>query len=84
MLLIPLKLGGCDIDDVIAVAGTTVILRPDVVLKNGTAASFQTRQRPQLVFNEDGSPSYLFTSGSFEGNNPDLSMLSHTFAHKFN
>eukprot|EP00729_Bicosta_minor_P009446 gene9446-31613_t len=57
---------------------------PDVVLKNGTAASFQTRQRPQLVFNQDGSPSYLFTSGSFEGNNPDLNMLSHTFAHKFN
>ena len=29
------------------------------------------RQRPQLVFDADGStPLYLFTSGSFDGNNP--------------
>jgi len=42
----------------------------NVTLTNGSAARFQTRQRPQLVFHEDGSPSYLFTSGSFEGNNP--------------
>jgi len=56
---------------------------PNVTLTNGSAASFQTRQRPQLVFNNDGSPSYLFTSGSFEGNNPDLNMTTHTFAHAF-
>ena len=56
---------------------------PDVTLTNGSNASFQTRQRPQLVFGADGAPLYLFTSGSFEGNNPDLSMLTHTFAHGF-
>ena len=56
---------------------------PDVTLTNGSNASFQTRQRPQLVFGADGAPLYLFTSGSFEGNNPDLNMLTHTFAHGF-
>ena len=56
---------------------------PEVVLANGSAATFQTRQRPQLVFRPDGSPEYLFTSGSFVGNNPDLHMVSHTFAQKF-
>ena len=55
----------------------------DVTLADGTAASFQTRQRPQLVFNPDGSPQYLFTSGSFEGNNPDLNITTHTYAHGF-
>jgi hypothetical protein len=56
-----------------------------VTLTNGSAAAFQTRQRPQLVFADDGSmtPLYLFTSGSFVGNNPDLHMMTHTFAHRF-
>ena len=55
-----------------------------VTLRNGSAAAFQTRQRPQLVFAADGvTPSYLFTGGSFEGNNPDEQMLTHTYAHAF-
>lgn len=55
----------------------------NVTLKNGSHALFQTRQRPQLVFDDDHAPTYLFTSGSFEGNNPDLKMLTHTYAHQF-
>ncbi len=56
----------------------------NVTLANGTFAQFQTRQRPQLVFADDGfTPRYLFTSGSFEGNNPDLNMTTHTYAARF-
>ena len=55
-----------------------------VTLANGSAGRFQTRQRPQLVFQPNSStPLYLFNGGSFEGNNPDLHMLSHTFAQRF-
>jgi hypothetical protein len=39
----------------------------------------QTRQRPQLVFDTaTGVPLLLLTAGSFEGNNPDMQMLTHT------
>ena len=56
----------------------------NVTLVNGSAARFLTRQRPQLVFEDDGvTPAFLFTSGSFDGNNPDLSCFSHTYAHAF-
>jgi hypothetical protein len=57
----------------------------NVTLSNGSHAEFQTRQRPQLVFDSDATmtPLYLFTSGSFEGNNPDQHMLTHTYAHEF-
>jgi hypothetical protein len=74
--------------EVTALIGWQRKFRPNteanVTLANGTEAQFQTRQRPQLVFGEDGqTPSFLFTSGSFEGNNPDLNMTTHTFAHAF-
>ena len=56
----------------------------NVTLVNGSAARFLTRQRPQLVFEDDGvTPAFLFTSGSFDGNNPDLACFSHTYAHAF-
>ena len=56
----------------------------NVTLVNGSAARFRTRQRPQLVFADDGfTPEFLFTSGSFDGNNPDFSCFSHTYAHAF-
>ena len=56
-----------------------------VRLINGSSAIFKTRQRPQLVFEADGAtPLALFNGASFEGNNPDLHMLTHTFAFTFN
>eukprot|EP00040_Diaphanoeca_grandis_P013761 m.69504 g.69504 ORF g.69504 m.69504 type:complete len:434 (+) comp24099_c0_seq1:91-1392(+) len=55
----------------------------NVTLTNGSMARFQTRQRPQLVFDDAMVPLFLFTSGSFDGNNPDLNMSTHTFAHAF-
>ena len=56
----------------------------NVTLANGSAAQFKTRQRPQLVFDpKTNAPSYLITSGSFEGNNPDLNMTTHTYFQKF-
>ncbi len=54
-----------------------------VMLSNGTNATFLTRQRPQLVFDDDMLPIQLFTSGSFEGNNPDLNILTHTYVQSF-
>lgn len=56
-----------------------------VTFANGTTRSLQTRQRPQLVFSEeDGqTPTWLFNGASFDGNNPDMHMLTHTFAFAF-
>jgi len=52
---------------------------------SGKVARLQTRQRPQLVFSSDGEqrPLYLFNGASFEGNNGDLHMLTHTMAFRF-
>ena len=54
-----------------------------VTLANGSRVLLLTRQRPQLLFDADGSPEYLFNGASFEGNNPDLAMLTHTYAFAF-
>ena len=54
-----------------------------VELANGTKATLQTRQRPQILFHPDGQPQVLFNGGSFEGNNPDMSDLTHTFTFAF-
>ena len=59
---------------------------PEVRLaSNSKVVSLQTRQRPQIVFTDDGEvrPLYLFNGASFEGNNPDLHMLTHTLAFQF-
>ena len=59
---------------------------PAVALKsNGSTVTMGTRQRPQLVFSGDGlqRPLLLFNGASFEGNNPDLNMLTHTLAFEF-
>jgi hypothetical protein len=55
------------------------------VLANGTTAQLQTRQRPQLVFSNDSDkrPVLLYNGASFEGNNGDLHMLTHTMAFHF-
>lgn len=57
----------------------------NVTLRNGSKATLLTRQRPQLVFSDDDKkrPLFLFNGASFEGNNPDLSMLTHTMAFAF-
>ena len=43
----------------------------------------QTRQRPQILFTEQGKPLVLTNGASFEGNNPDMTHLTHTFAFAF-
>ena len=70
--------------------GKSPVYSSDVLLVNGTKARFGTRQRPQLVFESTsegngsvGAPLYLFNGASFEGNNPDLQMLTHTYAFSF-
>ena len=52
---------------------------------NASVVNTGTRQRPQLVFSDDEArrPLYLFNGASFEGNNPDLHMLTHTLAFEF-
>ena len=52
---------------------------------NSSVAQLQTRQRPQLVFSDDGEmrPLVLLNGASFAGNNPDLAMLTHTMAFAF-
>ena len=56
----------------------------NVTLINGSSAQYQTRQRPAIVFAADGvTPQHLFNGASFDGNNPDLSILTHTFVQKF-
>ena len=62
------------------------VYTPQVRIKStGEVVRLQTRQRPQVVFSDDGGmrPLYLFNGASFEGNNPDLNMLTHTLAFKF-
>jgi hypothetical protein len=59
---------------------------PEVRLaSNSKVVSLQTRQRPQIVFSDDGEvrPLYLFNGASFDGNNPDLHMFTHTLAFQF-
>lgn len=52
---------------------------------NGSLVHTATRQRPQLVFSDDGEmrPVVLTNGASFEGNNGDLHMLTHTLAFEF-
>jgi hypothetical protein len=53
--------------------------------RHGVVLPPQTRQRPQLLFDDvTDAPTWLITAGSFEGNNPDLQMLTHTFMQAFN
>jgi hypothetical protein len=56
-----------------------------VVLANGTTKLLKTRQRPQLVFSNDSDkrPLILYNGASFEGDNGDLQMLTHTLAFRF-
>ena len=57
----------------------------NVTFVNGSTGRYLTRQRPQLVFAEDGvTPLALFNGASFEGNNPDLAILTHTYVQQFN
>ena len=56
------------------------------LMSNRSVVNTQTRQRPQLVFSDDVQkrPLFLFNGVSFEGNNGDLNMLTHTLAFEFN
>ena len=61
------------------------VYNSSVPLANGTTGVLQTRQRPQLVLSNDSErrPLYLYNGASFEGNNGDLHMLTHTMAFRF-
>ena len=64
--------------------GAAPVYTPSVTLSNGTVAQFQTRQRPQLVFDEATmAPAFLFSGGGFFGSNPDCTHLTHTYAQGF-
>ena len=43
----------------------------------------QTRQRPQIIFDDKKQPTTLFNGASFEGNNGDLHDKTHTLAFRF-
>ena len=56
----------------------------DVTLTNGSKATFQTRQRPQLLLNPATlAPEFLFNGGGFDGANADCTHLTHTFVQAF-
>ncbi len=65
--------------------GAAAVYGPSVRLSNGTVARFQTRQRPQLVFDDTATmrPAFLFTGGGFFGPNQDCTHLTHTYAQGF-
>ena len=54
-------------------------------LVNGTMVRFTARQRPQIVFADDGSmtPKFMVTAGSFDGYNQDLYAHERTFIFEF-
>lgn len=56
-----------------------------VTLRNGSAATLLTMQRPQLVFGDDGvTPTHLFVGGSFaEFNRGTTKGVERTFAFEF-
>ena len=56
----------------------------DARLNNGTNVRFTTRQRPQIVFAEDGTtPQYMVNGGSFDCFNQDLHAHERTFVFEF-
>lgn len=62
---------------------TTPTYTDELEFANGTKGYLKTRQRPQLIFNADGSPRVLYNGASFDGENNDLEHLTHTFAWRF-
>jgi hypothetical protein len=57
----------------------------DVMLSNGTKAHLMSRQRPQLVFDQDGTtPAFMFQGGSFTEYNQGTGFLERTFVFEFN
>ena len=51
---------------------------------NGTAVHFKTRQRPQIIFDEDGTtPKYMLNGGSFDEYNQGTTSLERTFIFEF-
>jgi hypothetical protein len=61
----------------------TPVYDVDIELSNGSTSVLQTRQRPQILFSASGQPQVLTNGASFEGNNPDMAHLTHTFAFAF-
>jgi len=51
---------------------------------NGSAVNFTTRQRPQIVFDADGTtPKYMLNGGSFDEYNQGTTSLERTFMFEF-
>ena len=63
----------------------TAVYCSDARLTNGTMARFTTRQRPQIIFSDDGlmSPRYMVNGGSFDGWNQDVHAHERTFMFEF-
>ena len=62
----------------------TPVYTAHTMLSNGSAAAFTTRQRPQLVFQEDRmSPAYMVNGGSFVEYIRDTSALERNFVFEF-
>ena len=56
----------------------------NVTLANGSHATFQTRQRPQLVLDPATlAPEFLYNGGGFYGSNDDCTHSTHTFVQAF-
>jgi hypothetical protein len=55
------------------------------MLSNGSAVNMFTRQRPQIVFQEDGvTPRAMICGGSFDEYNNGVISLERTFVFEFN
>lgn len=62
----------------------TAVYNAEAMLKNGSSATFTTRQRPQIVFAEDGhTPRYMVQGCNFDGLNQDLSAHFRTCFFEF-
>ena len=63
--------------------GIDAVYDASVTLVNGTTTNYQTRQRPQIIFNKDMEPTHLFNGGGFEGPNQDCEQKTHTYVQAF-
>eukprot|EP01048_Picozoa_sp_COSAG05_P020729 COSAG05_NODE_3606_length_1963_cov_68.999515_2_plen_334_part_00 len=62
----------------------TPVYTREVEVEGGGVRQLLTRQRPQIIFDPDtGQPTTLFNGASFEGNNGNLTDLTHTLAFRF-
>jgi hypothetical protein len=61
----------------------TPVYTNQVLMEGGQHRTLQTRQRPQIIFDDRSRPTTLFNGASFIGGNGDLQDLTHTLAFRF-